>query len=177
MQHADCLSRNPVFEPESEEPEPVMAHEMEVSIEEDEWLKLLQREDPKLFEIMKILTKPPVENREKQIHKEYALKDEGVMRKCTDGLKWVVPTRARWRIARNYHGDLGHKGVEKVLEAVRRCFWLRRMRSYLKRYIGSCVHCAYVKAKRLNQSVPAFTPVQLQSQRYNAKPAVDDVRR
>lgn len=95
MQHADCLSRNPVLEPESEEPEPVMAHVMEVNIKEDEWLKLLQREDPKLFEIMKILSKPPFENREKQIHKEYVLKDEGVMRKCIDGLKWVVPTRAR----------------------------------------------------------------------------------
>ncbi|XP_053686781.1 uncharacterized protein LOC128736329 [Sabethes cyaneus] len=55
MKHVDCLSRNAVEEPECEEPEPVVAHVMEVSIREDQWLKLLQREDEKLHEIMKIL--------------------------------------------------------------------------------------------------------------------------
>lgn len=147
MKHADCLSRNPVEEPVSEEAEPAMASVMQINIGEDEWLKLLQREDEHLYELMKVLSAPPVDNRGRQIHKEYALQDEGVMRRCKDGLKWVVPTRARWRIARSYHDDLGHRGVDKVLEAVRRNFWFRRMKNYLKRYINSCVYCAYVKTK------------------------------
>lgn len=147
MKHVDCLSRNPAEDPECEEPEPVIGHVMQVNIREEEWLKLLQREDEKLYTIMKILSVRPEDNRSRQIHKEYALQDEGVMRKCKDGLKWVVPSRARWRIARGYHDDLGHKGVEKVLEAIRKHFWFRRMRNYLRRYIRSCIHCAYVKVK------------------------------
>jgi Integrase zinc binding domain/Integrase core domain len=75
------------------------------------------------------------------------LKENRVMRKVNDTLKFVVPGRVKWRILKTFHDDMGHQGVEKVLRGMSEQLWFPKMRKYSRQYIDSCIDCAYYKLK------------------------------
>nr|XP_029728007.1 uncharacterized protein K02A2.6-like [Aedes albopictus] len=145
MRHADSLSRNPSGE--AAEEEPVIFHVMRLEIDEDDFLVTMQRQDPKLLEVMESLQQPIRNNYDRQTRHDYELVRNRLMRKVENELKWVVPERVRWRILKAYHDDMGHMGEEKVLDNMKKKFWFKRMRHYVKEFIKACPKCAYNMAK------------------------------
>ena len=145
MRHADALSRNPVEQPETIQP---VLHDMwAVEITTEDFLVTMQRQDPKLVEIIGVLGQTPNCRGDRRIHKLYKLGRQRLFRKTASGDKWVVPMRVRWRILKTCHDDMGHMAEEKVLQAVRRHFWFPDRAKYVKDYIKACPKCIYFKTK------------------------------
>nr|CAI5831004.1 unnamed protein product [Callosobruchus analis] len=145
MTHVDALSRNPV----------ALAQEIDCvksinclmnTLEEDDWLCILQKEDPKLRLMMENIEKQEKSSEDKrEKYNEYEIKDGRLFKKEDGKLLWVVPRKARCQIARKYHNELGHPGFEKTYKKMRGMFYFPRMRNYMKGFIGACIECLYNK--------------------------------
>jgi len=59
----------------------------------------------------------------------------------------VIPQAIRWRFTKCNHDEAGHFETKKTLERLKKCFWLPRMRGYIKSYIASCPECCVNKVK------------------------------
>ena len=104
-----------------------------------------QLTDEKVRRIHQILTKPPETDEEKDIYKNYALRDGRVYRITARGIQWVVPRGMRHQIVRAAHDDFGHFAVEKTLYRISEHYWFPRMRKYVEQYISCCIPCLYNK--------------------------------
>lgn len=144
MAHVDGLSRSPDLPPTDIEPAGFV---MSVNMTEDDWILMMQMKDDSLKNTISILRNELKSEQAKQIRMDYALHNHRLYRKTKYGLRFVIPKAIRWRIAKLCHDDIGHFGLDKILERLQQTFWFPRMRKYMKAYISACVECCYNKAK------------------------------
>lgn len=138
MNHVDALSRNPPLGSSTE-------CEVIFKITEADWVLSSQLTDERVKEIFEVLSKTPVTNDEKNIHKNYCLRDGRVFRITARGILWVVPKGMRQRIVKIAHDDFGHFGTEKTLQRLCKDYWFPRMREYIEKYISCCIPCLFTK--------------------------------
>lgn len=137
MQHADALSRNPIACNDN-------LDEVEVfHISTNNWLHTVQMTDPRLKQIKTILETSSDDL--KDITNNYVIRDGKVYRRVGRKLKWVVPQGARWRICQLNHDEAGHFAFEKTLEKISADYWFPKMKRFVKKYVTSCINCAYNK--------------------------------
>ncbi|KAG7297976.1 hypothetical protein JYU34_018736 [Plutella xylostella] len=146
MSHVDALSRNPInntpSHPGSGELDDVndtLPSVLKITCED--WLLSLQLADSELQRIRKTLD----DKEYTDIKKNFVVKDNKLFRKVNDELKWVVPKSARFQLCRFNHDDIGHFGIEKTLNKISKDFWFPKMRKFIKKYVRSCIECAYGK--------------------------------
>lgn len=137
MQHVDALSRNPV-QPASDRDELEL-----LQITTNDWLHTVQMTDPHLKQIRAILNTSTDDI--KDITENYLVRDDKLYRRVGQKLKWVVPRGARWRICQLSHDEAGHFSVEKTLEKISSDYWFPKMNRFVKKYVASCMNCAYNK--------------------------------
>lgn len=146
MSHVDALSRNPPSDNEFCNTTDQYPSVMRISNED--WLHTLQLGDSELRRIRDILTSDIDSDGLQYIKDNYVLKDNKLYR-CVDGdktkIRWVVPKGARWQLCRMNHDDIGHFGVEKTVDRIKRSYWFPKMARFIKKYVNSCIECAYTK--------------------------------
>lgn len=142
MQHVDALSRNPVEEAVEEH------HVLDVlNVGTEDWIATVQSSDSEVVRIKEILTDPD-SVKVMDILKNYKLKNGKVYRIMGEGdndIRWLVPKGVRWQIAKMNHDDVGHFSFEKTLTRIKQAYWFPKMRKFIKKYVGSCLECAYHK--------------------------------
>ncbi|CAK1578755.1 unnamed protein product [Parnassius mnemosyne] len=146
MTHVDALSRNPISDNENSE---VLVHYPSVmTISNEDWLHTLQLGDTELCRIRNVLSSDVDVEVLKYIKDNYLIKDNKLYR-YLDGdvknIRWVVPKGARWQLCRMNHDDIGHFGVEKTLERIKKSYWFSKMSRFVKKYVNACIECAYAK--------------------------------
>lgn len=142
MQHADCLSRNPL--PVNQSDDLLTEHLTILNVTLDEQsLAKVQLSDPRLIHIKCILDRNCQEARE--VRDNYTLKDGKIYRKLGTDLKWAVPRDARWKVCQICHDESGHFSFDKTIEKMRRDYWFPRMTQFVKKYVRACIPCAYAK--------------------------------
>ncbi|CAG9089257.1 unnamed protein product [Plutella xylostella] len=146
MTHVDALSRNPI--PDKENDDVLGQYPMVMSISSDDWLQTLQLGDPELCRIRDIITSDIDADGLKYITDNYIIRDNQLY-KIIDGdsgnIRWVVPKGARWQLCRLNNDEIGHFGVEKTLERIKKAYWFPKMSRFIKKYVQACVQCAYAK--------------------------------
>lgn len=139
MNHVDSLSRNPCSTTE-----PPLENFV-LHIEEADWILSAQLSDEKIKLIHEVLSKPPQTEYERDIYKNYALRNNRVYRITALGIQWVVPQGFRSQVVRLAHDDAGHFAAEKTLRKLCEKYWFPRMREYVEKYISKCIPCLYNK--------------------------------
>lgn len=145
MKHVDALSRSPYEVPQVTET--VSLDVLNIKPENFDWLLTMQLQDTKIAEIKNTLTRKPNTNEERQVHKDFIFKQNALFRVIDNKLKWVVPKEIVWRVIKSSHDEMGHYGIEKTLEIIKRHYWFSKMRKKVTNYIKSCVECCYYKTK------------------------------
>lgn len=141
MQHVDTLSRHP--NEDAQEPDVVEMNVLKISIDDSDWLYSLQLQDESIAKIAQCLKKPPNNVEEKQMHIDYLLKDGRVYRRDENNLRLYVPKGVRNRVLTHSHDMMGHFSERKTLDHLKSRYWFPRMRQVVKKYLKSCVECAY----------------------------------
>lgn len=146
MSHVDALSRNPVADENGTGCEDQFSRVMTIS--DDDWLHTLQLGDSELGRIKQILDNDLDPKNLQYIKDNYVVRDNKLFR-CLKGdknnVRWVVPKGARWQICRINHDEIGHLGLEKTLERIRKNYWFPKMTRFVKKYVTACIECAYAK--------------------------------
>lgn len=137
MSHVDALSRNPPIENSSVDYS--VCH-----VTESDWIATVQSADSEIQRIIGILNDPNLEE-VTDIKHNYKLKSGKLFRITPDGDRWVVPRGVRWQVVKQNHDDIGHFALDKTLEKVKLHFWFPKMRRFIKKYVTSCLECAYSK--------------------------------
>lgn len=135
MAHVDALSRNPI----ANAPHDVLA------VNETSWLVTVQSADSEIQRIIGILKDPNLHDLV-DIKSNYSIKGDKLFRKTPQGDRWVVPKGVRWQVVKQNHDDIGHFSLDKTLEKVRATYWFPKMSSFIKKYVTSCLECAYAKS-------------------------------
>ncbi|KAK9743594.1 Integrase zinc binding domain [Popillia japonica] len=126
MQHVDALSR---------------CHSVLI-IEENTLetnLILKQSQDREITELRRRL--------EEKEDKNFELRNGLVYKKDKDRLLFYVPDALRGNIIRTCHDDVGHVGIDKCTEFIRRTYWFPRMRDKVKEHIANCLKCIAYEPK------------------------------
>lgn len=145
MSHADALSRNPVIDSNLETMSPLP---LVLSISDEDWLLTLQLGDSELTRIRDVLMNDLDAAGLQYIRDNFILKDNRLYRYINgnkDELRWVVPKGARWQLCKMNHDDIGHFGIEKTLERIKKSYWFPKMSQFVKKYVTACIECAYAK--------------------------------
>lgn len=129
MRHADALSRNPI-------PTNVCM------IENSDWLLTLQLQDEHIQSIIHQL-QDGTDNPD--ITSNYTVKDGLLYRKALAGELFVIPKSAKWSLMQKYHDQIGHPGFERCEKTVKTQFWFPGMTRFIRKYVNSCLQCAYGK--------------------------------
>lgn len=156
MAHVDALSRNTSLQGSTNDDSPTYTV---YNISKDQWLLTLQISDPDIARIVKVL-KPENDEDSKDIKRNFVIKDHKVYRKVDDQLRLVVPRNARFQICQSCHDDMGHLGIAKTIEKVSSLYWFPKLRSFIKKYIQSCIHCAFNKDSSTKQKKGHLHPIQ-----------------
>lgn len=146
MAHVDALSRNPI--PDEETAQVSEHYPSVMNISSEDWLHTLQLGDTELCRIRNVLESGLDENGLKYIMDNYIIKDNKLYRYLNgdkDNIRWVVPKGARWQLCRMNHDEIGHFGVEKTLERIKKSYWFSKMSRFVKKYVNACIECAYAK--------------------------------
>lgn len=138
MSHVDALSRNP--QPYGSEVNQDYMPSI-LKITQEDWLLSLQMSDPELQRIRKVLE----DEEHIDIRKQYVIKNNKLFRIIDSDLKWVVPKSARFQLCKLNHDDIGHFSIEKTLNKISKDFWFPKMKKFIKKYVRSCLECAYSK--------------------------------
>ncbi|CAK9813732.1 Pro-Pol polyprotein [Anthophora plagiata] len=104
-------------------------------------------QDSKLKTVRQVLKGELHSEQGKQIKKEYEFKNNCLYRRDGNELKFVLPATVRGKMLQLYHDQMGHYGVEKTLQRLRRDFWFPGMRKFTKQYVAACVECCHNKSK------------------------------
>lgn len=138
MIHVDALSRAPVLE--EVEVEGATLDVFSIG-DENKWMISIQKTDPDILKIKnKILSNDPS-------MKSYVVRDDCVYFKTeNDEELFIVPSCLRSRLVSEVHST-GHFGVEKTLGVLKKNYWFKNMRPYIKRHLSSCVECLFQKEK------------------------------
>lgn len=120
MKHVDALSRS-----------------FGVLVVEDnpfEWnLMILQYKDPKIKDLMDSL--------EGNEDPHYELRNGVVYKKHSGQLLFVVPEGMEQHVLFRYHNEMGHIGVSKMIEVLKRTYWFPHIRRKCEEYIRNCLKC------------------------------------
>lgn len=152
MLHVDALSRNPISNSEGCDLDELSIFSV-MTINNEDWLHTLQLADPELQRTCDILTNDLDPKDLQHVKDNYVIKDNKLF-KCIEGnkedLRWVVPKGARWQVCRINHDEIGHFGVEKTLDRIKKSYWFPKMSKFVKKYVESCIQCAYTKHQSSN---------------------------
>lgn len=74
-------------------------------------------------------------------HKFYELRDGLVYKKAKNKLLFYVPSCMETNVIRSCHDNIGHIGVDKVLENICRVYWFPEIRKKVKIHIANCLKC------------------------------------
>lgn len=149
MSHVDALSRNPV----SDYNEYLESTPRVMVINNEDWLLTLQLGDSELDRIRKILDSDMDSKGLQYIKDNYIIRDNKLFRYINgdkNNVRWVVPKGARWQICRINHDEIGHLGLEKTLERIKKSYWFPKLTRFIKKYVSACLDCAYAKKKTSN---------------------------
>lgn len=118
MRHVDALSR-------------CISVITENSFEQN--LAILQNNDATIVKIRDALeeTESPL----------YELRDGLVYRKSGDKLLFYVPESMINNVIRTCHDDIGHLGINKVIDLITRNYWFADMKNTVAKYIQNCLKC------------------------------------
>ncbi|CAB3257278.1 unnamed protein product [Arctia plantaginis] len=134
-----------------------------MNVEVNDWLHTVQMTDPELKRIKLILESD--ENNVKDIVTNFVVKNVKIYRRVGDQLKWVVPKGARWRVCQLNHDESGHFAYDKTLDKIKHDYWFPKMNKFIRKYVSSCLNCAY-SAKHVLNTV-ATPRANGQIERYN----------
>lgn len=143
MAHVDALSRNP--SPNRSTVVDGCESIMEVTESEFDWLSTVQTADTELQRKISILKDPATDNIV-DIKNNYVVRNGKLYYKTDLGEKWVVPKGVRWQILKQCHDDIGHFAFDKTLSKIKETYWFPKMRRFVKKYVESCLECAYAKS-------------------------------
>ncbi|KAF7278392.1 hypothetical protein GWI33_008430 [Rhynchophorus ferrugineus] len=118
MTHVDALSRNV---------ETANIHKIDCI---DDWDYCLQSQDAELRTIKNRLNQ---KNVGKELKNPYVKKNHRLS--------------ARFSFMRKYHDDMGHIGLNKCEKLIKSKFWFHKMTRFIKKYINSCIDCAFKQGK------------------------------
>lgn len=154
MSHVDALSRNPIVAddpPFRDDDDRVFSIHWDINkidVADERWLQTVQQSDSELQRIVSIL-KDPESNNIVEVKNNFTIKNNKLYRIVrkddTVRLLWVVPKSVRWQIVKSNHDDVGHFSYDKTYEKVRRVYWFKNMRRFIKKYCKSCLNCAHNK--------------------------------
>lgn len=124
MIHVDALSRNPV----------------EInSVKYSDWVCGLQALDEDTQLIKTQIDQGTAETC-------YTIVEDKVCRIIDGENKILIPKCSRWKIVQMYHDENGHPGWERTLDAIRKTYWFKDMKNFVKKFVQSCINC--LKAKK-----------------------------
>lgn len=129
MKHVDALSRNPVSN-----------HVL--IIDNSDWLMTLQMQDDN---IQSILTQLRSGDINPDISENYIDKEGILYRKTLAGDRFVIPKLAKYGLLQKLHDQIGHPGFDKCEQAIKAQFWFPKMTRFIRKYINSCLQCAFGK--------------------------------
>lgn len=138
MAHVDALSRNPHSRDEPTECVAVNG------VVETSWIITVQNADSDIQRIIGILNDPSLDD-VTDIKSNYKMKGGKLFRITSEGDRWVVPKGVRWQVVKQNHDDIGHFALDKTLEKIKSHYWFPKMRRFVKKYVSSCLECAYSK--------------------------------
>lgn len=138
MKHIDALSRNPISS--TTELDSVNINRLEMT----DWFYTVQRQDDRLNRVIEMLKS---NCSDADIVNNYELVDDRLYRKTLYGKRLVVPQCARWRILQMHHDEIGHVGLKRCTEIIKNDYWFPKMSRFIKKYVTSCLHCAYGKGE------------------------------
>lgn len=147
MRHVDALSRNPV-------PSCVLM------IDNSDWLITLQMQDDEVQSILRQLreqsTNPDITN-------NYMQKDGVLYRTTLAGNRFVIPKLAKYGLLQKLHDQIGHPGFDRCEQAIKAQFWFKGMTRFIRKYISSCLQCAFGKGNygRLEGELHPITKVDI----------------
>lgn len=145
MGHVDALSRNPI---QDDETLCTDSYPSVMTINQQDWLHTLQLGDSELRRTKEIVSNDMTPKDLQHIKDNYVVKDNKLFR-CINGdrndLRWVVPKGARWQVCKMNHDDIGHFGVEKTLDRIKRHYWFPKINKFVKKYVSACMECAFAK--------------------------------
>lgn len=87
----------------------------------------------------------------------FAVRNGKLYRKTDQGEKWVVPKGVRWQLLKQCHDDIGHFAFDKTYTKMKESYWFLKMRNYVKKYVSSCLECAYAKSTSVKK--PPLHPI------------------
>ena len=117
--------------------------------EQDDWLWTMQKQDPKLLQIMKIMKGNIVSSQRAQYLSEYEIKSNRLFKKIDENrLLLVIPRGVRWRVVKLCHNNIGHPGVDGTIKRIAQHFWFPRARNFVKGFIKSCVECCFNRQQK-----------------------------
>lgn len=120
----------------------------------------LQSADPDTTRIINIL-KPADNEESKDIRRNFVIKNHSLYRKGdNEKLLLVVPRSARWQICRANHDDVGHLGYAKTVDKIKNQYWFPKLRRFVKKYVASCIECAYNKDSSSRQKTGHLFPIE-----------------
>lgn len=119
MHHVDALSRNHILVLEG--------------CTFNQTLSIKQNTDSEIKKIAETL--------EKSEHPLYELRNGLVYRKNHDRLLFFVPSEMRDHVIRANHDDMGHIGVDRTVELIKRVYWFPKLTDSVKKYIENCLKC------------------------------------
>lgn len=102
-------------------------------------------QDEKCKNILDVLSRPPSDKDEKEMHNDYCITNNRLYRITPDGKKWVVPKQTRRQVVLHIIMMVLDMSVEKTISAISQLYWFAGMRRYVKKYISSCLECLYNK--------------------------------
>jgi len=62
-------------------------------------------------------------------------------KKDKNGLLFYVPSEMESHVLFIYHDQLGHVGIDKMVEVISKSYWFPKVREKCKRHINSCLKC------------------------------------
>lgn len=132
MKHIDALSRNPI--------DAVNVNKLVVA----DWFFTVQYQDEKLKQIIDQLKNGSADS---EITNNYDICNDRLYRKTLNGNRLVVPTLARWKIMQMHHDDVGHVGLKRCTELIKKDYWFPKMSRFIRKYVNACLYCAYGKGE------------------------------
>lgn len=128
MRHVDALSRNP-------------ATTTILMIENSDWLITLQLQDDHIQSVITRLR----DNSDSNLSANYIVKDSILYRKTVAGERFVIPKLAKYGLLQKMHDQIGHPGFDKCENSIKTQFWFEGMTRFIRKYIKSCLQCAFNK--------------------------------
>lgn len=162
MIQSDALSRRPDYEEGEDKgevaiilPESIFIATMEIPLKD--WIQMAMEEDLFAIEAVEGLQKmniPPL----KTALTDWKIKDGLLFFKTR--LYILLNALLRREIVSMHHDPpvMGHPGVFKTLELVRRNYWWPGLYSFIKRYVHECTDCQQMKVNT-HPTTPPLNPI------------------